>query len=93
LLDTLYHIEWAQHHFLYYNIQSLDIVQQPRMPENLAAFETALRPQGSNTLFRMTRRWQLTNTATCSAPLRPSTRSMPNSTPRCTASASPEVSR
>jgi serine/threonine protein kinase len=62
LLDTLYHIEWAQHHFLYYNIQSLDIVQQPRMPENLAAFETALRPQGSNTLFRMTRRWQLTNT-------------------------------
>ena len=62
LLGMLYHIEWAQHHFLYYNIQSLDIVQLPRMPEDLAAFETALRPQGSNTLFRMTRRWQLTNT-------------------------------
>ena len=62
LLDTLYHIEWAQHHFFYYNIQSLDIVQLPHMPEDLAAFETALRPQGSNTLFRMTRRWQLTNT-------------------------------
>jgi hypothetical protein len=62
LLGPLYHIEWAQHHFLYYNIQSLDIVQLPRMPEDLAAFETALRPQGSNTLFRMTRHWQLTNT-------------------------------
>jgi len=62
LLDALYHVEWAQHHFPYYNIQSLDIVQLPRMPENLAAFETALSPQGSNTLFRITRRWQLTNT-------------------------------
>ncbi len=62
LLGSFYRIEWAQHHFPYYNIQSLDIVQLPRMPEDLAAFETALRPQGSNTLFRMTRRWQLTNT-------------------------------
>jgi hypothetical protein len=62
LLGSLYRIEWVQHHFPYYNIQSLDIVQLLRMPEDLAAFETALRPQGSNTLFRMTRRWQLTNT-------------------------------
>jgi len=62
LLNPLYHIEWAQHHFPYYNIQSLDVVQLPRRPENLAAFETALRPQGSNELFRLTRRWQLTNT-------------------------------
>jgi serine/threonine protein kinase len=62
LLGSLYRIEWVQHHFPYYNIQSLDIVQLPRMPEDLAAFETALRSQGSNTLFRMTRRWQLTNT-------------------------------
>ena len=62
LLGSLYRIEWVQHHFPYYNIQSLDIVQLLRMPEDLAAFETALRPQGSNTLLRMTRRWQLTNT-------------------------------
>ncbi len=62
LFDQLYKIEWAQHHFLYYNIQSLDIVQMPRLPENLVAFETAFRPQTSNALSHMTRRWQLTNT-------------------------------
>jgi len=62
LLSQLYRIEWAQHHFPYYNIQSLDTVQSPRLPEDLAAFETALQPQGSNTLLRLTRRWQLTNT-------------------------------
>jgi hypothetical protein len=62
LLNELYRIEWAQHHFLYYNIQSLDIVTLPIMPKNLAAFETALQPQGANPLFRLTRRWQLTNT-------------------------------
>jgi len=33
----LYSIEWTQHHFLYYNIQSLDVIQLPRMPEDLAA--------------------------------------------------------
>jgi hypothetical protein len=62
LLSELYHIEWVQHHFPYYNIQSLDVVQLPRTPEDLAAFETALRLHGSNTVFRMIRRWQLTNT-------------------------------
>jgi len=61
-LNQLYRIEWVQHHFSCYNIQSLDIVQLPAMPGNLAAFEAALRPQGSNTLFRLIRRWQLTNT-------------------------------
>ena len=63
LLDQLYRIEWAQHHFQYYNIQSLDIVQMPRMPEDLMAFETALHFDGtSNTMHHLTRRWELTNT-------------------------------
>jgi len=62
LLDSLYRVEWAQHHFSYYNIQSLDSVQMPSLPENLSAFETALRPEGPNALFGMARRWQLTNT-------------------------------
>jgi hypothetical protein len=62
MLDGLYHVEWMQHHFPYYNIQSLDLVQIPMMPENLSAFEAALRPEGTNALFCMTRRWQLTNT-------------------------------
>lgn len=63
LLDQLYRIEWAQHHFLYYNIQSLDIVQMPRMPADLAAFEGALQPKSNADVpHATTRRWELTNT-------------------------------
>jgi hypothetical protein len=62
-LEPLYRIEWAQQHFPYYNIQSLDIIQMPRMPEDLKAFESAMFFDGtSNTLHHMTRRWELTNT-------------------------------
>lgn len=63
LIRDLYRIEWAQHHFLYYNIQSLDIVQLPRMPEDLLAFEQALQPKNMAEVPRLVpRRWQLTNT-------------------------------
>ena len=47
--------EWLQHHYQYYNIQSLDVVQMPRVPEDMRAYQTAL--SGSPT-----RLWQLTNT-------------------------------
>jgi hypothetical protein len=61
--NDLYRIEWAQHTFLYYNIQSLDVVQMPRRPEDLTAYEVALSPDGTtNTVHRIARRWQLTNT-------------------------------
>ena len=46
LFDELYRIEWTQHHFPYYNIQSLDIVQMPRMPEDMRAYKEALAPRG-----------------------------------------------
>jgi hypothetical protein len=63
LFRDLYRIEWAQHQFQYYNIQSLDIVQMPRMPEDLLAYEGALQTDGTtNTMYLVTRRWQLTNT-------------------------------
>jgi hypothetical protein len=62
LLDALYRVEWAQHQFPYHNIQSLDIVSLPRMPKDLAAFESAFFVQNSHTLGRLARRWQLTNT-------------------------------
>lgn len=63
LFEQLYRIEWAQHHFPYYNIQSLDIVQMPRMPLDMLEFEGALRPDGTPaTLSRFARRWELTNT-------------------------------
>jgi len=59
----VYRIEWAQHHFLYYNIQSLDIIQMPRMPVDLEAFDTALAFQNTpETVYLIARKWQLTNT-------------------------------
>ena len=61
-LRQLYGIEWTQHHFLYYNIQSLDVIQLPRMPEDLAAFEAKFFPTSSADLPKVTRRWELTNT-------------------------------
>jgi hypothetical protein len=58
----LYSIEWAQHHFLYYNIQSLDLIQMPRMPEDLLAYETEFFPKNSADLPKVSRHWELTNT-------------------------------
>jgi hypothetical protein len=54
-LQGIYQIEWAQHHFQYYRIQSLDIVQMPRMGEDTVAYKKAL---GAAPI----RLWELTNT-------------------------------
>lgn len=63
LLRNYYGIEWAQHQFQYYNIQSIDIVQMPRMPQDLQEFEMALAFTGSaGDLYKFARRWALTNT-------------------------------
>lgn len=63
MYDQLYRIEWAQHHFLYYNIHSLDIIQMSRFPSDLLAFEQALQPDGNAaTMSRMARKWELTST-------------------------------
>lgn len=63
MFDQMYGIEWAQHHFYYYNIQSLDIVQMSREPVVFREFEGALRFDGTtNTLWKIPRRWELTNT-------------------------------
>ncbi len=58
----LYRIEWAQHHFPYYNIQSLDKIQMPRPPADLAAYEMALIPRSDDSVYLLTRHWELTNT-------------------------------
>lgn len=61
--SSLYGIEWTQHHFLYYDIQSLDVIQMSRVAADWAAYRNALAFDGtSNTLFRLPRFWQLTNT-------------------------------
>jgi len=63
LLDQVYRIEWMQHHFPYYNVQCLDIIQMPRMAEDLKAYLEALAPRGSmETAHLFTRRWELSNT-------------------------------
>ena len=62
LLDQLYRIEWMQHHFPYYNIQCLDIVQMARQPVDLKAYLEALTPRSNEAIRLFARHWQLTNT-------------------------------
>ena len=63
LCRNLYQGEWAQHLFFFYNIQSLDVVQLPRVPQDLATFEKAFNPTNADQFaLRIVRRWQLTNT-------------------------------
>ncbi len=63
MLEELYRAEWAQQHFPFYNIQSLDLVQLPRTPEDLKTFDAALHFDPSqHSSFRLIRRWKLTNT-------------------------------
>jgi hypothetical protein len=63
LLQRMYALEWSQHLFPYNNIQSMDVVQLPRMPRDLVAFQRALMPSGDEDRLRLTPRvWQLTNT-------------------------------
>lgn len=52
---SLYEVNWKQWLFQYYNIQSLDIVQEPRVPVDKAAYEAVL-------YFAPARRWELSNT-------------------------------
>lgn len=63
--DYVYGVEWKQHLFQYFNIQSPDIVQMPRVPVEVEAFESALTLDPARleaTLYRVPRRWQLMNT-------------------------------
>ena len=62
-LGQLYRIEWLQHQFLYNNIQSLDLVQMPRMAADHEAFERRFTITGdTNSYYLRGRHWALTNT-------------------------------
>lgn len=54
--------EWLQHHFQYYNIQSLNIVQMPRVPALDDTFRINFLPASNTNLSSCVRLWQLTNT-------------------------------
>lgn len=63
ILQNLYKIEWSQHALPYYNIQSLDIVQLPREPQDMAAYEKVFEaPDQAERARLATRKWELTNT-------------------------------
>jgi len=63
LVNQLYESEWKQQLFQFYNVQSLNDVQRPRPSEDFIAFETAFTPtHDTNTMNRVTRHWELTNT-------------------------------
>lgn len=63
MFQSVYGSEWTQHLFPYYNIQSINVVQMPRRPLDYDVFETAFRFWGTtNSLARVTQRWQLTST-------------------------------
>lgn len=62
LWEDLYRIEWIQQLFPYYNVQSLDYVQNPRPPVDIVAFDEALASSGTfDSLYLLTRNWQLSN--------------------------------
>jgi hypothetical protein len=54
LFQQIYHVEWMQHLFPYYNVQSLDIPQEPRISGEKAAYLGALSTN-------MVRLWELAN--------------------------------
>ncbi len=59
MFQQLYTIEWMQHQFPYYNIQSLDNWQRPRVGSDIATYESAVY---SRTMQGLARQWQLTST-------------------------------
>jgi hypothetical protein len=59
--NQLYKVEWAQQLFPLLNIQSIDVIQLPRVPAEIEAFEKALKCDQS-TVYRLLRKWELTNT-------------------------------
>ncbi|MCX8155619.1 MAG: YfhO family protein [Verrucomicrobiae bacterium] len=59
LLQQVYQVEWAQHQFPYFNIQTLDIVQEPRRAVENVMYREAF--EGTN-LALLGRMWELTNT-------------------------------
>ena len=54
--------EWLQHQFPYHKVQSLDVIQMPRVHEFDGAYMAALRPTSAAELRLCSRLWELTNT-------------------------------
>jgi hypothetical protein len=59
MLRQIYHADWLQHGFPYYNLQSLDVIQDPRPAVENTIYKAAFAGQRESGLMRQ---WQLTNT-------------------------------
>lgn len=59
LLQNLYQVEWLQHAFRYYNIQALDVVQDPRPSVDNELYRARFTGQNLGLYLRL---WELTNT-------------------------------
>jgi hypothetical protein len=59
LLQDLYRAEWLQHAFRYYNIQSLDVVQDPRPSVDNELFRDTFMGKNLGLYLRL---WELTST-------------------------------
>jgi hypothetical protein len=69
-LSQLYRLEWLQQLFPYYNIQSFETVEMPRIPLDYAGFtREATDTNGAGAWFRLTRAWQLSTTRYILAPV------------------------
>ncbi len=55
-LQQFYHSDWLQHSFPFYNIQSIDLIQEPRTAADNDAFRRSFRSASG-----LLRQWQLTN--------------------------------
>jgi hypothetical protein len=63
ILGKLYKLEWMQQQFPRYNIQSFELVEMSRPPEDLSAFIAMINATNvANPLFRIGRAWQLSDT-------------------------------
>jgi hypothetical protein len=61
VFSGLYH-QWLEHLFQFYRVQSLDIVQMPRVPLLEEAYLERFRPPSTADFQRVGRLWELTNT-------------------------------
>lgn len=58
MADTAYRADWQLHQFPALGIQSVDVAQLPRMPQDMAAF----KKEFDMSTDHLVRKWQLTNT-------------------------------
>lgn len=64
IFHTLYKTEWMEQQFPYYDVQTFDVVEMPRVPEDFSAFSKLLNENAGSdaSIFRYSRGYQLTNT-------------------------------